>query len=175
MRRTNRTLEEKQHILRELAAWKDNGGEVKDFALKKGIERRSLYSWMGQISEANQPKKQIKRSLRKQQSIQIPSSENTAEKQEYSFSVPIRIIGSEIRVELPAGCRKEDLDLVINSGKFVHISERFHGGEQHSSRRLSAGSELLRFGIGKDNCGWSAHIPHDPPCTAASAADAPRR
>jgi len=115
MKRMNRTLEEKQYILQELAAWKGKGGGVKDFALKKGIERRSLYSWMGQISEANQPKKQTKRSPRKQQFIQIPCSEDTAEEQAYVSSVPIQIIGSGVRIELSAGCRKEDLDLVISS------------------------------------------------------------
>jgi len=115
MRRINRTLEEKQRILQELAAWKEQGGDVKGFALKKGIERRSLYAWMEQIAEANQPKEQTKQTSRKQQFIQIPTSEDTAEKQAYSSSVPIRIIGSGVRIELSAGCRKEDLDLVISS------------------------------------------------------------
>ncbi len=115
MRRMNRTLDEKQHILQELASWKEQGGDVKGFALKKGIERRSLYSWMGQLAEANQSKKQTKGTSRKQQFIQVPTSEGAAEQQTYRSSVPIRIIGSGVSIELSAGCRKEDLDLVISS------------------------------------------------------------
>jgi len=115
MRRMNRTVDEKQRILQELAVWKEQGGNVKGFALKKGIERRSLYSWMEQIADANQPKERTKQTSRKQQFIQVPTSEGTAEQQAYRSSVPIRIIGSGVSIELSAGCRKEDLDLVISS------------------------------------------------------------
>jgi|GEM_PF-5731158 len=42
MRRINRTLEQKQGILQELAAWKEQGGGEKGLALQKDMDKDHL-------------------------------------------------------------------------------------------------------------------------------------
>lgn len=115
MGRTIRTVEEKKRILQELDDWRATGGTIQQFALDQGIERKNLYTWEKKYSEKPRIRKRKQHLPRMKEFVEVRSGGEEPEAQRYVVSVPVRIIGSGVRVELSAGCRKEDLELIISS------------------------------------------------------------
>ncbi len=116
MGRIKRSVEEKKRILQELEVWRAKGGTVKQFALERGIERKNLYAWDAKFTEKSRTREKSQPLTRRKEFVQVRTADDCQGDHRHVVSVPIRIMcSSGVCIELSAGCRKEDLELVISS------------------------------------------------------------